>query len=72
MTDFAEGDKVVLIDSEDCKDDWSDVRGVISRISTIANDEMIRITPTVDRPDGHGRASFIWEKNLLIKDEFSE
>lgn len=71
MTDFAEGDKVVLIDSPTCTDDWSDVRGTVTRVSEIlSKDGMVQITPVTPRPDGFGLSSFFWDSSLLVKEEW--
>lgn len=71
MTDFAEGDKVILIDHDDCNDDWSDVRGTVMEMSpSTARGQYIRIKPVTDRPDGFKLTPFFWERDLVIKEEW--
>ena len=71
MTDFAEGDKVVLIDSDGCLDDWSDFRGTVMTVTSGEFGRLhIRIKPAMNRPDGFKMQPFYWDRELIIKEDW--
>lgn len=61
------GDKVILDDSENANGDWSGMTGTVIALFNDGVENMVKIDPDFDRPDGHKRIWFYWPFELTNK-----